>query len=357
MKIFFIIKGLNYSGGTERVTAIFSKALIDRGHQVQIVSIVGKGENPFFTFDKKVIRHYLEGPKSSGLPIVRDIRRVRLMKDLFAKEKPDIIIIVDAGRSFVNIPATRGFTTITWEHFNVNTNWHLMHSLSRKIAVKHSDMIVTLTQGDVEAYQKKFGAKKVISIPNPITVDVSEKTPMKENRVLAVGRIVDQKGFDLLVKAWHIAHPKAPDWKLRIVGAGKLQKDLEKLIQSLGVSESVEILPPTKDVVSQYKQASIFALSSRHEGLPLVLIEAMAMGLPAVSFDCETGPRDIVIDGETGILVPPQDIDKMAAGLVDLMTNAEKRKEFSQKAIEASAKFGIEAIVDQWEALFKQLKS
>lgn len=357
MKIFFIIKGLNYSGGTERVTAILSKTLIERGHQIQIISIVGKGENPFFTFDKKVIRHYLEPPKSSGLPIMRDIRRVRLMKDLFAKEKPDIIIIVDAGRSFVNIPATRGFTTITWEHFNVNTNWHLMHSLSRKIAVKYSDMIVTLTQGDVEAYRKKFGATKVISIPNPVTVDLSERTMMTEKRVLAVGRIVDQKGFDLLVKAWQIAYPKAPDWKLRIVGAGKLQHDLEKLIQALGVSNSVEILPPTKDVVTQYKQASIFALSSRHEGLPLVLIEAMAMGLPAVSFDCETGPRDIVIDGKTGILVPPLNIEKMAEGLVDLMTNAEKRMAFSKHAIEASAKFDIEAIVDQWEALFKQLKS
>jgi glycosyltransferase involved in cell wall biosynthesis len=187
-------------------------------------------------------------------------------------------------------------------------------------------------------------------------VDVSEKTPMNEKRVLAVGRIVDQKGFDLLVKAWHIAHPKAPDWKLRIVGAGKLQKDLEKLIQSLGVSQSVEILPPTKDVVAQYKQASIFALSSRHEGLPLVLIEAMAMGLPAVSFDCETGPSDIVIDGKTGILVPPLDTDKMAEAFVSLMTDQEKRMEFSKNAIEASAKFGIEAIVDQWEQLFNQLQ-
>lgn len=357
MKIFFIIKGLNYSGGTERVTAILSKALADRGHEVQIASIVGEGEAPFFTFDPAVKRHYLSPPKDRNMALYRDYRRISLLKELFAKENPDIIIIVDAGRSFVNIPATRGFTTITWEHFNINTNWHLMHTFSRRIAVKYSDMIVTLTQGDANAYQRKFGAKKVISIPNPVTVDVAEKTPMTEKRVLAVGRIVDQKGFDLLVQAWHIAHPKASDWKLRIVGAGKLQKDLEKLILSLGLKNSVEILPPTQDVVSQYKQASIFALSSRHEGLPLVLIEAMAIGLPAVSFDCETGPRDIITDGKTGILVPPLDVEKMAEALVDLMTNTEKRMEFSKNAIEESAKFGIEAIVDQWEALFNQLKS
>lgn len=357
MKIFFIIKGLNYSGGTERVTAILSKALVDRGHEVQIASIVGEGEAPFFPFDPAVKRHYLSPPKDRNMALYRDFRRITLLKELFAEENPDIIIIVDAGRSFVNIPATRGFTTITWEHFNVNTNWHLMHTFSRRVAVKYSDMIVTLTQGDAEAYRRKFGAQKVTSIPNPVTVDVSEKSPLLEKRVLAVGRIVDQKGFDLLVQAWHIAQPKAPDWKLRIVGAGKLQKDLEKLIKSLGVSKSVEILPPTKDVLAQYKQASIFALSSRHEGLPLVLIEAMAMGLPAVSFDCETGPRDIIIAGKTGILVPPLDIDKMADGLVSLMTDEEKRMAYSKHAIEASAKFGIEAIVDQWEALFKQLKS
>jgi glycosyltransferase involved in cell wall biosynthesis len=88
----------------------------------------------------------------------------------------------------------------------------------------------------------------------------------------------------------------------------------------------------------------------------LVLIEAMAMGLPAVSFDCETGPRDIVIDGKTGILVPPLDTDKMAEALVSLMTDQEKRMEFSKNAIEASAKFGVEAIVDQWEQLFNQLQ-
>lgn len=356
MKIFFINKALNYSGGTERVTAILSKALIERGYEVQIASIVGKGEMPFFPFDPAIKRHYLSPPKDKNVVLYRDFRRISLLKKLFRQENPDIIIIVDAGRSFVNIPATRGFTTITWEHFNVNTNWHLMHSLSRKIAVKYSDMIVTLTEGDVLAYKKKFRAEKVISIPNPVTVDVSEKTPMTEKRVLAVGRIVDQKGFDLLVKAWQLALPKAPDWKLRIVGAGKLQKDLEKLIDTLGISESVEIFPPTKDVVLQYKQASIFALSSRHEGLPLVLIEAMAMGLPAVSFDCETGPRDIVIDGKTGILVPPLDVKQMAEGLVSLITNEEKRNRFSENAIASSSKFQIDSIVDQWEKLFKQLK-
>jgi glycosyltransferase involved in cell wall biosynthesis len=130
---------------------------------------------------------------------------------------------------------------------------------------------------------------------------------------------------------------------------------LEKLIQKLGITESVEICPPTKDVVSEYKKASIFALSSRHEGLPLVLIEAMAMGLPAVSFDCETGPRDIIIDGETGTLVPPLDVNRMAEALVELMNNGTLRKKFSENAIIASEKFDIRAVVDQWESLFKKL--
>jgi glycosyltransferase involved in cell wall biosynthesis len=123
------------------------------------------------------------------------------------------------------------------------------------------------------------------------------------------------------------------------------------------ITDSVELTSPKQNITAEYLQASIFVLSSRFEGLPLVLIEAMAMGLPIVSFDCETGPRDIVEDNVTGILVPALDVNQLAIELDNLMADEKKRTLFSQNALKNVKKFDIKKIVDMWESLFHELKS
>jgi glycosyltransferase involved in cell wall biosynthesis len=195
MKIVFSIKNINHTGGTERVTTILSKALSERGHEVHIVSFTGADQEPFFEIDKRVKLHYL-APTQDKYPFpIRDIRRIKLMRSLYKEIQPDIILIVDAGRSLVNIPASKGYKVITWEHFNVGINWHLGHRLSRKIAAKYSDLIVTLTQPDATAYKEKFKAKNAICIYNPVTINASEPSKMENKICLAIGRLVAQKNF------------------------------------------------------------------------------------------------------------------------------------------------------------------
>ncbi len=356
MKIYLFIKALDNSGGTERCCIVLANELVKRGYDVGIISLVGDNQ-PFFEVSEQVKLHYLYKAKDRRIFPYRDIARYIALRKIFKAEKPDIILIVDAARSFLMMPATKGFTTITWEHFNVNVNWHIFHGLSRRLAAKFSDHIITLTNIDAELYKTKLGARRVYAIPNPVTIDASNPTKLTEKNILALGRYCSQKGFDYLIKAW----AKVPDklgWKLLIVGGGRRKKMYEKLIDKYNLSDSIELLPITKDVLSLYQKSSIYALSSRFEGLPLVLIEATAMGLPVVSFDCETGPRDIVEHNKTGFLVETFDLDKFAEALVQLMKDEHLRKEFSDNAIQlAKQKFDLSVITDSWENLFKQLKN
>ena len=355
MKIVFSIKAINNSGGTERVTAILSKELANRGHEVHVISFVGGDKDTFFEMDKRVKLHYLAPTKDKYPFPVRDIRRIVLLKRLYKEIQPDIVLIVDAGRSFVNIPASRGYKTITWEHFNVGVNWHLGHRLSRKVAAKYSDLIVTLTAPDAESYKKHFGAKNAMCIYNPITIDSSNPSPLTEKVCLAIGRYSPQKNFMHLINAWSKTSARVKGWKLRIIGAGEEKQMLENRIKELGLGESIEMLPLQKNVVEQYKNASLYAMSSHHEGLPLVLIEAMAMGLPIVSYDCPTGPADIISHEKTGLLVPYMNVEALGEALDKVMLDEDLRKKFHEESLKEVEKFSVKTIVDKWESVFKNI--
>lgn len=355
MRLVFSIKALNNSGGTERVAAIVSKALADRGHEVHIVSFVGGGEPTFFAFDKRVTLHYLCQGRDPHLFPVRDLRRICKLRSLYRRLQPDAVIIIDAGRSFVNIPAAKGFTTITWEHFNTSVNWHLGHRLSRKLAAKGSDCIVTLTQPDAEVYLNRFKARKALCIYNPVTIDAASPAPLDGHYILGLGRYSYQKGFDLLLRAWSAVKDKQ-DWKLLLVGSGDRQQELERLRDQLHLGDSVEMQPTTDRVVDLYKRCGIFALSSRFEGLPLVLIEAGAIGLPLVAFDCPTGPSDIVCDGQNGYLVKNGDTAAFARRLQSLINDDATRRQMGAKAAKTTReRFDIQTIMNQWENLLSTL--
>jgi len=164
-----------------------------------------------------------------------------------------------------------------------------------------------------------------------------------------------QKGFDYLIDAWSKVENRNNGWKLRIIGTGPLLPLMMEKIKQYNLEDSIELIPSSNNVIEQYQQASIYVMSSRYEGLPLVLIEAMAMGLPIISFDCETGPRDIVESDITGRLVPPFDINKLAFELDNLMNDESMRKFYSENAIRKVAKFDTEKIIDKWETLFHEI--
>ena len=355
MKIFFAIKSLHSTGGMERMTIIIANELLKRGYDVGIIGFANEGK-PFFEILPKVNIFYLHDSKDKRMSLIRDASRRKLLKKIYQTEKPDVVIFVGSGRSMLNIPAAKGFTTITWEHFNANVNWHLLHPLSKLLAAKYCDKIVTLTHQDVKNYEQKYGAKNAVCIPNPITVNVLQKSTLTDKRVLAVGRLMPQKGFDLLIDAWSKVENRKNGWKLRIVGKGRMENELIEKINHYSLQDSVEMVPFSNNVVEHYLQSSIFVMSSRFEGLPLVMIEAMATGLPIVSFDCETGPSDIIENNVTGILVPPFDVNKLAYELDNLMNDEKKRHLFAKNGIERSKLFDTERIISKWGKLFDELK-
>jgi glycosyltransferase involved in cell wall biosynthesis len=175
---------------------------------------------------------------------------------------------------------------------------------------------------------------------------------------VAVGRYTEQKGFDLLLQAWNLLQDKA-DWQLLIVGKGKKKhtKRMQDYINQQQLHSSVQLLPPTNNVQRLFASCSIYALSSRFEGLPLVLIEAAACGLPSVAFDCPTGPSEIIQHQQTGLLVPAGNVQAFADALRQLMKQESERWHYSAEAYRyVKEKFAEATIVDKWEALFNQLK-
>lgn len=358
MKIVFLIKALDNIGGTERVTIQIANALSLRKHDVHIVSLVGN-QKPFFSVLPAVKLHYIHKGSDNSIFPYRDLRRHYRLKNCFKQILPDVIVVVDASRATFKIPACRPYTTIYWEHFNSIMHSKPMQRLSRRLAVKYGQWVVTLTDEDAQSYRTLYGTNRVKCIYNPITIDVPAYVAPVKHQVVAVGRYTTQKGFDLLLQAWAMVKDKA-DWQLLIVGKGKKKhtKRMQDYINQQQLHSSVQLLPPTNNVPALFASCGLYALSSRFEGLPLVLIEAAACGLPAVAFDCPTGPSEIVAHKKSGLLVPTGNVEAFAEALQQLMQQDDVRLQYAQAAYQyVNEKFSESTIVDQWETLFRHLKS
>lgn len=353
MKIVFVIKPLNLCGGIERATILVANALAQAGHQINIVSFVGSDTTPFFEIDKRIQVYYLAPSQDKYPVVVRDIRRIVLLRKYYRRVQPDIIVLAGATRSIVNIPGAKGFKVIAWEHAAMSHHRFVPATrISRWLSARYSECVVALTQQDADVYKYKLGAKRTQVIPNPLTLVNPKPSPLQEKVVVSVGRLVSIKGFDLLLDAWKQVQHK--DWTLRIVGGGKCAKKLQQKIDKENISR-VEMIPQTNNVLEQYQRASIYALSSRSESFGLVLTEAMSVGLPIVSFDCGPGPKEIVEDGVNGVLVPAEDVSAMAHALDELMDQPVRRMEMGKAALEKVKKYEMDNILSLWENLLEQI--
>ncbi|WP_312364692.1 glycosyltransferase family 4 protein [Sphingobacterium sp.] len=372
MKILYYLPSLYTSGGLERIIIFKANYFADHLPNVEVVLMTSEQLNKpsFFPLSEKVkhvdidVRIDYPFDQSPLLKVLRFPFLYRRFKNKFLQilrqEKPDIVIstirreinflplLNDGSVKVAELHVTKEFYHPNFPK-GINGFLRKRKDTIRLEKLKLMDAVVFLT-----AQEKSFWPElsNVHVIPNPIVLRPREQSLCQAKQVIAVGRYVPQKGFDLLIEAWRIVNVRHPDWVLKIYGDGS-PVELQYQIDRLGLAESCRLKPSTTAIEKKYCDSSIFVLSSRYEGFGMVLIEAMACGLPAVAFDCPSGPSEIVRDGEDGYLVENGNVEELAKRICDLIEDDLLRKEMGERAQLNSARFHMENIAAQWKDLFE----
>lgn len=393
-KIVFCTPALYSAGGVERVVSFKASYFAEQlGYDVTIVVTEGQGRACYFPLSDKVkVINFELGfeelwkasfMKKVYLYLTKQRQYKRLLKAELIHIRPDITIsmlrreinfltdIPDGSKKIGELHVNRA----NYRNFEANDSnlikrlfakfW--MRSLVGKL--RRLDQLVVLTEKSKVSWPE---LSNVTVIPDPITIlreketvnsvefAVAGKRGVGVNRVVTIGRYAYQKGYDLLLQAWAELSrirelENGEEWTLDIYGQGD-QTDYRQLMVELGIdSNKCHLNGPVEDVVKAYQESSIFVLSSRFEGFGMVLIEAMACGLPVVSYDCPAGPDEIITDGVDGLLVPSGDVHALAEKLMTLMSDENLRKRLGQQARQTARRYEMTTIADQWTALFEKV--
>ncbi len=359
-KVSLLIFSISNAGGCERIACNLANELSRRHYQVSIINIYNQNAS-FFALEENVsvLGLYKKPAKPSKyhFPFVP----FRILKLLAKKSKrPDVLIGVGTDMCIYALPAMKllriPFISLEQFNFNANDAGNLFASLGRKLSARYAQALVVLTTKDKALFAENLSVKgTLVCIPN-FTMSHTEKTAaITSNIAVAVGRYTYQKGFDNLIKIWEKVTPYHPGWQLKIIGKGEDQPMLEQMITEKKLGDSIMLVPQSSHVAAYYKEASVFLLSSRWEGLPLVSVEAKSFGLPIVGFDCDTGPRDVINNNVDGILVPDQDNDAFANALIELLADRQRLQNMSREALINGKQFLAETVVPQWEDLFTKI--
>ena len=365
MHIVYTTQDIANSGGTERVLSVKANYLINAGFQVSIITEKQKEKQPFFYFDKKI--------KIYDLAILnkKDKKRyLNLLNEKLNEIKPDILIslglslTLHAAEStypcpkllewhFAKYKAKRFF--YKFDQYIIGRALANLNYYKRRRAIKKYDYFITLTNED----RIDWGNinPNTITISNPLTIDVHHYPTLKDKRVIAVGRLVAQKGFDLLIDIWADIAVKHPDWQLSIYGEGKKRHNLQKQINNNNLQDVIKLEGTSTNIDKAYTQASIFAFTSIYEGQGLVLIEAMHSGLPTIAYTCKCGPNEIITDGVDGYLIEMGDKANYVEKLSRLMTDENLRIEMSKQGRVNTNRYKLNQIMQQWINLFENLKA
>ena len=351
-RVCFLTGTLNALAGAERMTATIANALAEQGYAVTILSLWDTAS--CFALHPS-IRHealFAERPsfKRAYAATVAGIRRH------LKRHHVDVMVQVDTMLSLLALPAALGLGVrhVAWEHCHFDEDLgRRACRWARRLAARYCEQIVVLTERDRKRWMEALRPRSAVAcIPNPLPFPMpAQPAPRTSKTVLAVGRLVHTKGFDVLLNAWAIVNQHAPDWKLMIVGEGEERPALEALRDQLGLRSNVTLPGLYSDVTHAYEQASIFCLSSRYEGFGLVLIEAMAFGLPIVSTACETGPRELLEDGRDAVMVPVGDHVAIADAILRLIPNDNKANDLGRAARKKAICFSRERITAEWDSL------
>lgn len=376
MKFVYCIHSVGNPGGMERVLLNKVRWLVKHGHDVVIATTDQKDRPPFYPFphEVKFVDFNVNYSDDNSLPVHRKIigflRRRRIHRKKLSKllmaERPDFTITLYPCESSFIPDINDGSKKIL--EFHYSKNFRIQYSRSGILGLldrwrtraderlmRNFDQFVVLTTQDAADWK---GYNNLSVIPNAAMHLSDQFSCCSEKRVIAVGRLDYQKGFDRLIETWDYLmkqHPELGDWHLDIFGQGEWKEMLQDMISSRNLSQSVRINSPVNDIASQYYRSSMLVMSSNYEGFPMVMIEAMGMGLPVVSFDFKCGPRDIIEDGKNGYLVKNGDIDGLARSMARLMKDDELRKKMGVEARKVTETFSEEAVMARWMKLFNEI--
>lgn len=358
MKICYIVNDLNRKAGTEKAVTLIANKMAQLNNDVSIISFVDV-ISPGYKLDKsiKIINLNMQG-KSLRTHYFEVAKKLR---DIAENNKFDYIIEAEVYNRLFTTYALRKTKAkiITWEHFNYYvTLGRKERAFARRLAARYSDAIVTLTELDRKNYNNNLKCRGIVkAIGNPVEFISQEECNYSAKNILAIGRFTYQKGFDILLQCWKKVNESIRNegWILNIVGDGEDKEKLQQYIIDEGLEGTVKLCEPTSEIEKYYLNSSIYVMTSRFEGLPMVLIEAMSFGLPVVSLNCQTGPSDLIEDGKNGFLCGLKDYDTFVNKLEELMKNVEIRRTIGKEAKNVSNKLNIDIISNKWLELFEEL--
>ncbi len=370
MKLLFFIHSLA-GGGAERVSANLANHWAAKGWHITIVTLTPLSLD-FYELHPAVRRIALELAGESRNVLVglwENLHRVQALRRVLRQVQPDIALAMMSTANVILALATRGLAkvcAIGAERIHppqspLGAQWGAL----RRSTYGQLAAVVALTQESAEWLRMHTRAQRVPIIPNmalwPLAVQAPRLIPetvrvADRHILLAVGRLNKQKGFDWLLEAFTALARKYYSWNLAILGEGPERRALETQVQAARLDGRVFLPGLAGNVGEWYERADLYVMSSRFEGFPNTLAEAMAHGLPAVSFDCDTGPRDIIRHEIDGLLVPPGDVARLIAALDRLMGDSALRVQFANRAVEARERFSLERITGMWEELFSEVR-
>ena len=375
MKLVYIFSSFAAKGGTERIFCDKMNWLAEvAGYEIVFVTYE-QGNHPFAYPLSNKIRHVDLNTRfftTGTMPLLKRIRfkftlprlfKHRLRK-LLDEIQPDVVVSTTYALPLFREILSQPYRHVVESHVYYqlllqNTFTHISW-LDRKIArhllemLKRCEKVVVLTHKDAACWK---GYDNIEVIHNVVTNYPEKITDVADRpkRIIAVGRLHEQKGFDLLIQSWQLIAARHPDWQLVVYGHGGDLQKLQQQLEKAGLTSSMTFAGATDNIYKEYQNSAFYVMSSRYEGWGLVLVEAMSCGLPCVSFDCPYGPSDIIRDGEDGFLVENGNIQQLAEKMELLINNKELRERLGVRARLNAARFTSDNIMPQWTKLFETI--
>lgn len=376
-KIVYCTPALYMAGGVERVLTLKANYFAEQlGYDITIILTEGRNLPLFYPLSDKVkvvnldlgfeelwhcsflkkVYLYLKKQRQFKQKLRDELMRINpdITVSLLRREINFITGIKDGskkiGELHINRANYRNFDARESNFIKSIFSKFWMSNLVGKL--QQLDRLVVLTEKDKESWVE---LNNVVVIPDPLSFQPLTRSELNNKRVIAVGRYSYEKGYDMLLTAWKKVAQSCPGWRLDIFGDGD-RSSLEQLIESLNIDrDTCALHGRTADIEKEYVDSSLFVCSSRFEGFGMVIVEAMACGLPVVSFDCPWGPGSIISDGDDGVLVENANVDALADKIIQVLNSEESMQELAKNAIDKSNKYKLESIALKWKSLFESL--